>query len=83
MDQRPSYYWLEGEGMDSQPWSFLFKEESMACHITSQFNNKLGRFSNKIKKGCLTKPTLLVVELGSYVSSLFAKELHGQEGASS
>ena len=47
--------------MDSQPWSFLFKEESMACHITSQFNNKLGRFSNKIKKvALLNQPYLLL-----------------------
>ena len=31
-------------------WSSLDKEESLACHITSSFNNKLGCFYNKIKK---------------------------------
>ena len=34
----------------TRSWSSIDKEESLACQITSPFNNKLGCFKNKIKK---------------------------------
>ena len=50
------------------PWSPSDKEESLACQITSPFNNKLGCFENKIKNG-LTNTTYLFVEWESYLAS--------------
>jgi len=44
-----------------RPWSSLVKEESLACQITSPFNNKLGVFENKIKKIALQSQPIFLL----------------------
>ena len=36
--------------LEQLAWSSVYKEESLACHVTYPFNNKQGCFQDKINK---------------------------------
>ena len=59
-----------------KPWSSLDKEKSLACQITSPFNNKLVVFIYKIKRP-LKQPIFLLNLQAS--DSTLSKELDGQK----
>ena len=50
-------------------WSYLDKEESLACLITSPFNKKMGCFCKAIFLILFKNITQLIVEWGSYLAS--------------
>ena len=62
-----------------QPWSSLDKEESLACQITSPFNNKLGCFQIKMENNAFLKqPIFLLNGEGIWRANdpFLSKELH-------
>ena len=63
-----------------KPWSSLDKEKSLACQITSPFNNKLVVFIYKIKRPLKQPIFLLNMEAILQASdSTLSKELDGQK----
>ena len=62
----------------ARAWSSSDKEETLACHITSPFNNKLSCFQNKIKKIALENNLFLWMGKlsGKAVTQLNLKSSH-------